>query len=78
MKRFMVVVALVFTGCPGGDPASARRGVAATWENVSGASGVQRTRTPGGWLVARGSSGAMCYVPDPEHAWLAPTHEAPR
>ena len=42
------------------------------WEVVScvGAGfSLQRTKIPGGWLVANGSDGALAFVPDAEHKW---------
>jgi hypothetical protein len=38
--------------------------------------GLFRARVPGGWLVTGGPArGGMTYVPDPDHAWLAPGGE---
>ena len=43
------------------------------WERIEGGGlfnvSVHRARVPGGWLVTRGKSGGMTYVPDPGWRW---------
>lgn len=77
MKRAVVLALFVVlaTGCP---PPPNPPATHPAWECSAGPyePTIYRTRTPGGWLVSDGTG--VCYVPDPDRAWLRPAPEAGR
>lgn len=85
LLRLACLSLLALVGCPpvdGEAPVPTLPQRAVEWERLQPGplDSMWRTRVPGGWLVAADdlSRPTTVYVPDPEHAWLAPAVEAGR